>query len=98
MFELKVFYPKKSLLTTRAGLATMDRKATWQSPWRNLMKIPEFLTRLMAERCEHCPLCRYARENPDRLISKAVAFHGKFCPFWQAREKVYGTRSDPTAR
>ncbi|MFH1808137.1 MAG: hypothetical protein ABIJ09_05295 [Pseudomonadota bacterium] len=48
------------------------------------------LTRAMAARCEHCPLCRFARSRPDNPVSKAVAFHGKFCLFWRAREKVYG--------
>ena len=48
------------------------------------------LTRLLAARCDHCPLCRYAREHPDKPISKLVAFHGRFCPFWRAWERVYG--------
>jgi hypothetical protein len=49
-----------------------------------------FLIRLMAWRCEKCPLCRYARENPDALISRIVRFHGRFCPMWRAHETVYG--------
>ncbi|MBN2497254.1 MAG: hypothetical protein JXR96_21860 [Deltaproteobacteria bacterium] len=47
----------------------------------------------MARRCDKCPICRYAREHPDRLVSKAVAFHGKFCPFWRAWEQVYGQQA-----
>jgi len=50
----------------------------------------EWLTKLLAERCENCPLCRYARREPDSLVGRLVAFHGRFCPCWQAREKVYG--------
>lgn len=48
------------------------------------------ITRFLAWRCENCPICRYARENPDTLISKIIHLHGKFCPFWRARERVYG--------
>jgi len=48
------------------------------------------LTELMAKRCDHCPLCRWARKNPDTLLGKVMALHGKFCPFWRAWEKVYG--------
>ncbi len=52
------------------------------------------LTELMAKRCEKCPLCRRAREKPDSLFGKLMALHGRFCPFWRAWEKVYGSRSD----
>jgi len=48
------------------------------------------VTRLMAARCEHCPLCRHARKNPDTMLGKAIRLHGRFCPFWHAWEKVYG--------
>jgi hypothetical protein len=40
----------------------------------------------MAVRCENCPLCKRARENPDTLFGKVMAFHGKFCPFWRSYE------------
>ena len=50
------------------------------------------LTRLMAARCDHCPLCQHARKHPERTFSKVVALHGRFCPFWRAWEKVYGGR------
>jgi hypothetical protein len=48
-----------------------------------------WFTRVLAWRCEICPLCRYARANPHSRISKAVQFHGKFCPAWRAHVKVY---------
>jgi hypothetical protein len=54
----------------------------------------ERIQKLMAKRCEHCPLCNYARENPDALIGKMVSFHGKFCPFWKAWQKEYGSKTD----
>lgn len=48
------------------------------------------LKKLMATRCEHCPLCRHAREKPDTLFGKAMALHGKICPFWRAWQAEYG--------
>lgn len=56
----------------------------------------EWLTRLMAERCENCPLCRHARREPDSWFGKLMAFHGRFCPFWQARERIYGAGAAKT--
>ncbi len=50
----------------------------------------EKVTELMAMRCDMCPMCKHARANPDTLVSKAIALHGRFCPFWQAWQKVYG--------
>jgi hypothetical protein len=54
----------------------------------------EGIRKFMAKRCENCPLCRYARNNPNKLFSKMMALHGKFCPFWRAWEKEYGYRKD----
>ena len=34
--------------------------------------------------CENCPLCKYARNNPDTRIGKIMEWHGKWCPAWQA--------------
>jgi hypothetical protein len=34
--------------------------------------------------CENCPLCKYARNNPDTPIGKIMEWHGKWCPAWQA--------------
>lgn len=52
-----------------------------------------WLTKFMAYRCEHCPLCKYAREKPDTPVGKIMQWHGKWCPFWKSREKVYGSGS-----
>jgi len=46
----------------------------------------------MARRCDRCPLCTRARANPDSLFGKAMALHGKLCPFWRAWQQVYGDR------
>ncbi len=46
----------------------------------------------MAARCENCPLCKRARENPNTLFGKLMALHGKFCPFWRSHEQVYSQK------
>ena len=50
----------------------------------------ETLKKFMAARCEHCPLCRYAREKPETLVGRVMHWHGKYCPFWKAWQEVYG--------
>jgi hypothetical protein len=52
-------------------------------------KVKEF----MAKRCDVCPMCNWARANPEHKIAKAIAFHGKFCPFWRAWEEIYGDKA-----
>ncbi len=51
------------------------------------MKLEEKL----AEICNSCPLCNYARRNPQKLISKIVRWHGRWCPLWRSWEKIYGS-------
>ena len=57
----------------------------------------EWLTKLMAARCDNCPLCRQARREPDSWFGKLMAFHGRFCPFWHAWEKIHGGSDDRNA-
>ncbi len=57
-------------------------------------KEPGLLVKMMAKRCDLCPPCRYARSHPDSTIGKVVAFHGKYCPFWKAWQKVYGAKQE----
>lgn len=47
---------------------------------------------LLAKRCDKCPLCNHARKHPDSLFGKAMALHGRFCPFWRAWQQVYGDK------
>ena len=54
-----------------------------------MMKIKNIL----AWRCEVCPLCKYARKNPESLMGKAMAWHGKFCPAWRAWQEIYGDKA-----
>jgi hypothetical protein len=46
--------------------------------------------RFMAKRCDICPLCKYARANPETFIGRLMHWHGKFCPFWKAWKEIYG--------
>ena len=55
------------------------------------------LKRLMAKRCDWCLPCRHARANPDTTFGRVVAWHGKWCPFWQAWQQVYGDASTAAA-
>jgi len=48
------------------------------------------LEKLMALRCEKCPLCRQARKNPETVFGRIMHWHGTWCPFWRAWEKEYG--------
>lgn len=58
------------------------------------------LKKYMALRCEHCPLCIYARKNPETMAGKVIHWHGKWCPFWKAWEDEYGKKSfaDPASK
>ncbi len=67
------------------------------APGRTRGAMHPFVKNLMAKRCDNCPLCNSARRNPDKLVSKAVAFHGKYCPFWRAWQEVYGEKKEPGA-
>ena len=52
------------------------------------------LTRIMAKRCEQCPLCRYARAHPKTRFGQIMDWHGKWCPFWKAQKRVYGAADE----
>ncbi|MBI5243079.1 MAG: hypothetical protein HY922_05245 [Elusimicrobia bacterium] len=49
-----------------------------------------FGTEFMAKSCKGCPLCVYARENPQHWFGRLMAWHGKYCPFWKAYDEIYG--------
>jgi hypothetical protein len=61
-------------------------------------KSPSLLKRLMAKRCDLCPPCRIARAKPDSRFGRLMAWHGKWCPFWQAWQQIYGDPKGPAAR
>ena len=37
--------------------------------------------------CDNCPLCKYARGNPETIIGRIMEWHGKWCPAWKAYEE-----------
>ena len=52
-------------------------------------------TRVMAKRCETCPICRHARAHPETRLGRVMAWHGTWCPFWKAHEQVYSEELPP---
>lgn len=48
------------------------------------------MKKTLAGICNSCPMCSYARKNPDTLIGKVMHWHGKWCPMWKAWNEVYG--------
>ena len=52
-------------------------------------KIMSQLKKILAKRCDNCPICNYARKNPDTTFGKLMKWHGKWCPFWKAWEEIY---------
>lgn len=52
------------------------------------------LVRFLGEMCEKCPLCRHARKNPDTLVGKIMAWHGRWCPAWKAHQQVERARRE----
>ncbi|MBI5624160.1 MAG: hypothetical protein HY924_10305 [Elusimicrobia bacterium] len=52
---------------------------------------------LMADHCEHCPVCSRTREHPGSWFARLVEWHGTWCPFRKAWREHYG-RSSPHSR
>jgi hypothetical protein len=53
------------------------------------------IKKMVAKLCDNCPLCSYARNNPESTFGKIMIWHGKFCPAWKAWEDEYGKKSNP---
>jgi hypothetical protein len=51
------------------------------------------MKKFMANTCESCPLCRYARNNPENWFGKLMDWHGRWCPFWKAWQEKYGKQN-----
>jgi len=51
------------------------------------------MKKLLAKICDHCPLCRHARKNPESLLGKILnhPLHADNCPAWKAHREVYGS-------
>jgi hypothetical protein len=50
------------------------------------------LQRIMGKMCDTCPICTYARNNPETLMGRIWEWHGKWCPFWKAQKELQKER------
>jgi len=41
---------------------------------------------ILGAMCDKCPLCVYARNNPEALVGRIMHWHGKWCPAWKAQK------------
>jgi hypothetical protein len=48
--------------------------------------------RTMGKICDNCPLCNYARRNPETPFGKVMSWHGKYCPAWKAQQEIAAER------
>jgi len=55
-------------------------------------------TRFLGKICNGCRFCRYARENPETLIGRIMAWHGKWCPAWKAQQEFERESQSKNAR
>ncbi|MFA6028231.1 MAG: hypothetical protein WC969_00120 [Elusimicrobiota bacterium] len=46
----------------------------------------------LADHCDGCTMCRFARDNPSHWFGKAMEWHGTWCPAWRAWKDKYGNK------
>ena len=46
----------------------------------------------LAKICDNCPLCNYARKNPETSFGRLVSWHGNYCPAWKAQQQLAAGR------
>jgi hypothetical protein len=56
------------------------------------------LNRKLGTLCDNCPLCNYARRNPETPFGKLMSWHGKYCPAWRAQQRLTAEREMQTRR
>jgi len=44
--------------------------------------------RTLGKVCDNCPLCNYARKNPETSFGKVMSWHGQYCPAWKAQQEL----------
>ena len=54
--------------------------------------------RTLGKVCDNCPLCNYARKNPETNFGKFMSWHGQYCPAWKAQRKIEAERQEETQR
>ncbi len=52
----------------------------------------------LAHACDNCPLCNYARNNPETTVGKIMEWHGKFCPMWQGQKELEEDRKQKSGK
>lgn len=55
---------------------------------------PTTTEKILGTICNYCPLCRYARNNPETWFGRLMEWHGKYCPFWRAQKALYQAGSE----
>ena len=50
--------------------------------------------RTLGKICDNCPLCNYARINPETSFGKLMSWHGKYCPAWKAQQQLTKAREE----
>jgi len=54
--------------------------------------------RTLGKICDNCPLCNYARRNPETPFGKVMSWHGKYCPAWKAQQEIAAARQEQERR
>ena len=44
--------------------------------------------RTLGKVCDNCPLCNYARKNPETGFGRIMSWHGRYCPAWKAQQEI----------
>ena len=52
--------------------------------------------RALGKVCDNCPVCNYARNNPDTRFGKVMSWHGQYCPAWKAQQELTAEREMQT--
>jgi len=54
--------------------------------------------RTLGKVCDNCPLCNYARRNPETRFGKVMSWHGQYCPAWKAQQELAAEREEERRR
>ncbi len=56
------------------------------------------IQRTLGKACDNCPLCNYARRNPETRFGKVMSWHGQYCTAWKAQQEIAAEREEKTMR
>jgi hypothetical protein len=54
--------------------------------------------RSLGKVCDNCPLCNYARNNPESGLGRIMSWHGQYCPAWKAQQEIAAERQEQKRR